>query len=132
MKIKKTNQEWKQLLAPDVYHVTREKGTERPFSGKYDKCFLPGKYNCSNCGNELFVSENKFDAGCGWPSFYDVDNTNSVSLQLDKGTIFTADRTEVVCQSCGAHLGHVFDDGPQPTGLRYCMNSVALDFKPSE
>lgn len=129
MKIDKPNSEWKKILPEDVYHVTREKGTERAFTGKYDKFYENGIYLCSNCGNKLFESEHKFDSGSGWPSFYQVSNDHSVSLQLDKGGMFNADRTEVVCQSCGAHLGHVFDDGPDPTGLRYCMNSVSLDFK---
>lgn len=130
MKSKKSDAEWKQILSPEVYHVTREKGTEHAFSGKYNKFYSDGTYLCSNCGNSLFLSEHKYDSGSGWPSFYTPATTESVSTQLDKGTSSMQDRTEVICQNCGAHLGHVFEDGPQPTNLRFCMNSVALDFKP--
>jgi peptide-methionine (R)-S-oxide reductase len=130
MKINKSDADWKQILSPEVYHVTRGGGTERPFSGKYDNFFFDGQYYCSNCSNLLFNSADKFDAGCGWPSFSATAATESVTTNVDPGNMFIPDRIEVKCANCGAHLGHVFDDGPKPSGLRYCMNSVALDFKP--
>lgn len=118
-------EELKKRLTPEEFEVTQNKATERPFSGKYDQVFTPGKYNCIVCGAELFISDNKFDAGCGWPSFDQTANKTSVKEIIDDshGMI----RTEVLCSNCGAHLGHVFNDGPkETTGLRYCINSASL------
>lgn len=125
----KTNANWRSELPADVYHVTREKGTEAPFSGQHWNEVRPGKYTCSNCGEELFVSEHKFDAGCGWPSFDRAARNEAVAEQVD--TSHGVFRREVVCSNCGAHLGHVFDDGPrETTGQRYCINSLSLKFQP--
>lgn len=125
-KVNRTEEEWKNSLNPDQYHVLREKGTERPFSGKYYMHKEKGVYVCAGCGQELFKSDTKFDAGCGWPSFSDVINRNNVVYTKD--TTHGMVRTEITCARCGGHLGHVFEDGPQPTGLRYCINSVSIEF----
>lgn len=122
----KTEKDWKQILSPEAYHILREKGTERAFTGKYDKHFEKGVYVCAGCSTELFDSSSKFNSHCGWPSF---DNSIKDKVNELKDTSHGMIRVEIVCSNCGGHLGHVFPDGPTKTGLRYCVNSLSLDFK---
>jgi peptide-methionine (R)-S-oxide reductase len=125
-KVQKNEQEWRQELTPEQYRVLREKGTERAFTGAYHATKEPGTYRCAGCGAELFRSDTKFESGTGWPSFYEPASGEAVETERDWSLL--APRTEVLCANCGGHLGHVFGDGPRPTGQRYCINSCALQF----
>jgi peptide-methionine (R)-S-oxide reductase len=129
-KVVKTDEEWRAMLTPEQYEVARRKGTEQAFTGKYWNLHDQGMYLCVCCGNELFTSDTKYDSGCGWPSFYAPLDESKIDKAVDRTYGMT--RTEVTCSRCGAHLGHVFDDGPNPTGLRFCMNSASLDFTKKE
>ena len=129
-KIQKTDAEWRAELTPEQYRVLREKGTERPGTGPLNHTKDRGVYRCAGCGTELFLSDTKYDSGSGWPSFFRPASEEAVDTEED-GSFFMR-RTEVTCSTCGGHLGHVFDDGPNPTGLRYCINSAALEFEPEK
>lgn len=126
-KLNLSNEDWKKILSPQVYYIARQKGTERPWTSKYEAFHEKGTYYCAACGNPLFVSDTKFESGCGWPSFYQPITKSSIIYTPDNS--HGMQRTEVQCGRCEAHLGHVFDDGPPPTGLRFCINGVVLDFE---
>ncbi len=127
-KVRKSEEEWRRELTPEQYKILREKGTERPWSGEHNQTKDAGTFRCAGCGAEVFTSEAKFESGSGWPSFFQPADSDAVETEED--TSWLMRRTEVLCASCGGHLGHVFPDGPHPTGLRYCINSCALDFEP--
>ena len=129
-KTAKSEQEWRKELSPEAYHVLREKGTERAFTGRYYDTHEPGVYRCAGCGAEVFRSDAKFESGTGWPSFYEPAAADAVETERDWSLLVP--RTEIHCASCGGHLGHVFPDGPHPTGLRYCVNSCALELEPEK
>ena len=129
-KTTKTDEEWRAELSPERYHVMREKGTEPAFSGEYWNTHVPGTYVCAGCGQPLFDADTKFESGSGWPSFYRPIDAGAVATQSDRGHMMV--RTEALCATCDAHLGHVFEDGPKPTGLRYCMNSASLKLMPKK
>jgi peptide-methionine (R)-S-oxide reductase len=128
-KLQLTDEQWRQKLTPEQYEVLRQKGTERAFTGKYAHSHDKGRYVCAGCGAELFNSDTKFDSGTGWPSFYQPMSAEAIDEETDRS--YGMVRTEVECANCGGHLGHLFPDGPAPTGLRYCINSASLDFKPT-
>ena len=124
-----SDEEWQKKLTPEEYHILREKGTERPFTGEYDKFYEEGIYKCAGCDTELFTSETKYNSGCGWPAFYE---SMPGKIEETEDNSFGMTRIEITCENCGGHLGHVFNDGPNPTGIRYCVNSASLDFKPED
>ena len=128
-KVKRSDSEWRRMLSSAEYHILREKGTERAFTGEYDGHFENGMYLCAGCGNKIFDSETKYRSGCGWPAFYEA---LPESVEEHEDNSFGMRRIEITCSKCDGHLGHVFNDGPQPTGLRFCINSVSMDFKPDE
>ena len=124
-----SDEEWQKKLTPEEYHILREKGTERPFTGEYDKFYEEGIYKCAGCDTELFTSDTKYNSGCGWPAFYE---SMPGKIEEIEDNSFGMTRIEITCENCGGHLGHVFNDGPKPTGIRYCVNSASLDFKPED